>query len=389
MSEGLQRFKLTDLLKRSGEVADPAIDLEYKEITVRLWGKGVLERGLIGGASINGRRFVARTNQFIVSRIDARNGAMGIVPSSLDGAFVTNDFPLFEINSNHLLPEYLEWLCRTPNFVDLCARASEGTTNRVRLKEEEFLRLEILIPSIEVQQRIVTRINTVNHQLKEANALRSSIDIDIASLLSVRFKETLKDAKWIPLSSAAPLVRREVTIDPQALYSELGIRSFFKGAFIRRSVSGVEFTWQKLYEIRTADLIFSNIMAWEKAIALAEDVHNSCVGNHRMLTCEARAEYSLSPYLHYYFMTDEGFAKIYAASPGTAARNRTLTADSLMGITVPVPSLSLQKQFIELKVELEEMAATRTTQRLFVEALLPSMCSQFLPAASFSGGSNV
>jgi len=214
MSKAWQQHKLGDLLTRSGEAAQPAADAVYKEITIRLWGKGVLERGQISGAAVNGRRFIARKNQFIASRIDARNGAMGIVPESLDGALVTNDFPLFEVNQEHILPQYMGWLCRTPAFVDLCARASEGTTNRVRLKEDEFLRLEIQIPDTREQQKIVIRIDTVQQQLQAAEKLRSSIDRDIASLLAVRFQETLKQAALLPMREVAPLVRRNVQLEP-------------------------------------------------------------------------------------------------------------------------------------------------------------------------------
>lgn len=378
MSKAWQQHKLGDLLTRSGEAAQPVADAEYKEITIRLWGKGVLERGRISGAAVNGRRFIARKSQFIASRIDARNGAMGIVPETLDGALVTNDFPLFEVNQEHILPQYMGWLCRTPAFVDLCARASEGTTNRVRLKEDEFLRLEIQIPDTKEQQRIVTRIDTVQQQLHAADKLRSSIDRDIASLLAVRFQETLAQAKWLPMSKVAPLVRREVKIDPESNYSELGVRSFFKGAFIRRTVSGTEFTWQKLYQVNTDDLIFSNIMAWEKGIALAAYGHNKCVGNHRMLTCEAIPNLSLAAYLHYYFTTEEGFAKVYAASPGTAARNRTLTADALMALDVPIPPLVVQTQFVKLKQAFEQAAEIRTKQIVSVEAMLPALCNQVL-----------
>lgn len=378
MTQAWQRHKLGDLLTRSGEAAQPAADAEYKEITIRLWGKGVLERGRVSGASVNGRRFIARKDQFIASRIDARNGAMGVVPNDLDGALVTNDFPLFEVNRDHLLPQYMGWLCRTPAFVDLCARASEGTTNRVRLKEQEFLQLEIQIPNTLEQQRIITRIDTVKQQLHEADKLRSAIDRDIASLLAVRFQETLKQAKWLPMHEVAPLVRRDIVIYPETTYSELGVRSFFKGAFIRRTVPGTEFTWQKLYQVKVGDLVFSNIMAWERAIALAGVTHGSCVGNHRMLTCEAKPSIAHAAYLHYYFTTEEGFAKIYAASPGTAARNRTMTADSLMAIEVPVPTLAMQRQFVELKSVLEKSAVVHVGQQSAIEAVLPSLIQNLM-----------
>lgn len=376
MSKPWPRVKLQNVLKRSDETAQAAVDAEYKEITIRLWGKGVIERGRVSGASINGRRFIARKNQFIASRIDARNGAMGIVPSDLDGALVSNDFPLFDVSDDQLLPEYMGWLCRTPGFVDLCARASEGTTNRVRLKESEFLNLEIEIPDTDAQRRIVARIDAVQQQLQQANTLRSSIDHDIASLLAVRFQETLKHAEWFPMREVAPLVRREVTIHPEKMYSELGIRSFFKGAFARRTISGAEFTWQKLYEIKAGYLIFSNIMAWEKGIALAEPEHDGCVGNHRMLTCEAVADKALSAYLGYYFTTEAGFAKVYAASPGTAARNRTLTTDSLMAITVPVPNIQAQRNFVALKSELIRLFKTRQEETSLSEAVVPALISR-------------
>jgi len=165
------------------------------------------------------------------------------------------------------------------------------------------------------------------------------------------------------MSEVAPLVRREVSINPDITYKELGVRSFYKGAFVRRKISGSEFSWQKLYEIKKDDLIFSNIMAWEKAIALASEDHHLCVGNHRMLTCESLLDISRSSYLHYYFSTEEGFAKVYAASSGTAARNRTLTADSLMKILVPVPPLDAQKQFVELKAALEDLTSISTASK--------------------------
>jgi restriction endonuclease S subunit len=161
-------------------------------------------------------------------------------------------------------------------------------------------------------------------------------------------------------------------------YSDLGVRSFFKGAFARRTVPGEEFTWQKLFQVNSDDLIFSNIMAWEKGIALALPVHDGCVGNHRMLTCEARPEIALSTYLHHYFTTEDGFSKVYAASPGTAARNRTLTADSLMAIEVPTPPLSVQKRFVGLKSKITQTAEERAKQKKLIEALSSSMLSRFI-----------
>jgi type I restriction enzyme S subunit len=62
------------------------------------------------------------------------------VPIELDGAIVSNDFPSFEFRDlGRCDPAFMGWLVRSAPFVELCRAASEGTTNRVRIKEDRFL----------------------------------------------------------------------------------------------------------------------------------------------------------------------------------------------------------------------------------------------------------
>jgi type I restriction enzyme S subunit len=209
--------KLGDVLKRSTATIEPQAETEYQEITVRLWGKGVVERGRALGASLTGRRFVAHSDQFIVSRIAARHGAMGLVPNALNSALVTNDFPLFDLNTKLLDPLFIAWLCRTTDFIELCSRASEGTT-RVRLKEEQFLALEIPLPPLPEQRRIVARIEELAAQIQEARELRRKAVEGTEALVGVRayiiFDETMKNG-FMPLESVAVLERGKFSHRPR------------------------------------------------------------------------------------------------------------------------------------------------------------------------------
>ena len=94
--KGWTKVALGELLRRSDEAAllDPSAD--YHEVTIKLWGKGVVSRGKVRGSDVVSVRRVVRANQLILSKIDARNGAIGLVPPELDGAIVSNDFPSFE-----------------------------------------------------------------------------------------------------------------------------------------------------------------------------------------------------------------------------------------------------------------------------------------------------
>ncbi|MES8247495.1 hypothetical protein U6W34_12320, partial [Cutibacterium acnes] len=99
---------------------------------------------------------------------------------------------------------------------------------------------------------------------------------------------------------------------------------------------------------------------------------DGCVGNHRMLTCEVRPDVAVPGFLWFYFTTEEGFAKIYAASPGTAARNRTMTASALMAIEVPVPPLAAQQRFDRLQSDVAALKAKHAIIRQANAALIPA-----------------
>lgn len=190
MSKTRQFVSLRELLSKSEERITLNPEETYREITVRLWGKGVVLRREVIGAEIGaGNRFIARHQQFILSRIDARSGASGLVPDSLDQAVVTNDFPVFNLNTEKLLPGYLELFSKTADFIELCKAASEGTTNRIRLKEERFLGLTIPLPPLEEQRCIVARIEELAAKIEEARGLRRKVAEETENLLAAELKQ--------------------------------------------------------------------------------------------------------------------------------------------------------------------------------------------------------
>jgi type I restriction enzyme S subunit len=156
-------------LQNDWVTVDPSAD--YNLASVRLWGGGVVPRGTVPGTTLEGaRRRRVRAGQFLVARIDARHGAMGLVPQSLDGALVSNDFLPFEVDREVLEPRFLEWISRADWFVAACAQASEGTTNRVRLAADRFLRIKVRRPLADQQIAVVSVLDAAR---KDADAIRN------------------------------------------------------------------------------------------------------------------------------------------------------------------------------------------------------------------------
>jgi type I restriction enzyme S subunit len=166
-------------------------DIEsYKRITVRLNGLGVALRNEAQGSEIGTKtQFRVRSGQFILSKIDARNGAFGIVPLDCDDAIITGNFWTFDVNVNRLDANYFYFLTRTPLFVDFCIRASEGTTNRRYLQEDRFLSQQTALPPLAEQRRIVAKIDRLAAKIDEARALRRRTADEVQILQRVLYHE--------------------------------------------------------------------------------------------------------------------------------------------------------------------------------------------------------
>lgn len=365
---------LGDLLKRHNGVVALDPSAVYREITVRLWGKGVVLRRECTGAEIaSDRRTRVRAGQLVLSRIDARHGAIGLVPDSLDGAVVSSDFPVFDLNESKIVPRFLEWMTRTPEFVKLCQSASEGTTNRVRLKEDRFLQVTIPLPPLEEQRRIVARIEELATKIEEARGLRHLVLKGLRDALQAQYVRITRGAPSLPFGDVAPLVRRPVAVETSGVYPELGIRSFGKGPFHKPALTGAEVGSKRLFRIESGDLLFNIVFAWEGAVAVARSIDHGRVGSHRFLTCVPKTSVATSQFLRFHFLTEDGLRSLGEASPGGAGRNRTLGLQALSRIPVPVPPMDRQLSFDRLQHRAELVTGLYSQSDVELDALLSAI----------------
>lgn len=372
---------LGHILRRAKEPV--AIDPSgtYRQVTVRLFHRGVVLRGEKPGSAIRTtRQWLVRQGQVLLSRIDARNGAIGIVPPDLEGAVVTNDFWAFEVNPDFAISQFLDLYFGTAEFVEACNRASEGTTNRVRLQPDDFLRIEVPLPPLDEQRRIVSHIKELTGKLDEAHNLQLKADLEAQRLLHGAYSSITANVPVRRMSAVAPLVRRPVEINLEDEYPELGVRSFGKGTFQKAPIIGAALGTKKIFEIKAGDLLFNIVFAWEGAVAVAKREDGGRVGSHRFLTCVPREGVATAGYLCFHFLTEMGLDDLGRASPGGAGRNRTLGLEKLAAINVPVPSYEKQVWFEEVQAKVDALRKLQAETVGELDALTPSIL-----AKAFSG----
>lgn len=157
----------------------------YRQIGVRLWGEGAYERETIDGAQTKYPVFFrVEHGDIIVNKIWARNGSVAVVHKPLAGCFATGEFPLFAPRQDKLLPKWIHWLTKTPGFWAQCDKNSRGTSGKNRIKPSQFLEIEIPLPPLAEQRRIVARIEELAAQIHDAQSFHQQATEEASILLS-------------------------------------------------------------------------------------------------------------------------------------------------------------------------------------------------------------
>ena len=155
-------------------------------ITVRLHGNGVCKssaENLQLGATQYYRR---RAGQLIYGKQNFHNGAIGIVPISLDNGITSKDIPSFDIDEMKCNSVYLLAQLQSPQYYKPAEALTTGTGSK-RLKEETFLKMPIVLPNKREQDNIATLIISISANLDQAKKMLDLFSIQKQYLLRQMF----------------------------------------------------------------------------------------------------------------------------------------------------------------------------------------------------------
>ncbi|WP_237746421.1 restriction endonuclease subunit S [Limosilactobacillus mucosae] len=153
-----EQRKPKNYLRESRILGSTGVDA--KKLTVKLWGKGVVEKKESISGSSNTRYYIRHAGQLMYGKLDFLHAAFGIVPKELDKYESTADSPAFDIidgNPKFLLESFLR-----KEFYLRNGQRANGSRKAKRIHEKDFLEMPILVPYKSEQTKIGNLINSLD-----------------------------------------------------------------------------------------------------------------------------------------------------------------------------------------------------------------------------------
>lgn len=174
---------------------------DWQPITIKFSGD-VLPRDR--SEAFKGAMFAAYPGDVVFSKIDARNGAVGLIPATMPKVVLTPEYPVMVPDLERLRPQYLHYLLHAEHFRHALQRQASGTSGRKRVTPAAFLCLTVPLPTLDEQDALV---GTYEAALKEA-ALKEAESAQIAQASQRAFEEALGVAPPLPLPDRSVFVAR-------------------------------------------------------------------------------------------------------------------------------------------------------------------------------------
>jgi type I restriction enzyme S subunit len=184
---GWRQVPLGEVMEPASDVVAVDSDMSYMNVGIYSYGRGLFIKPNIEGARTSAKTLNRiHAGQFIYSRLFAFEGAYAYVDAPFDGAFVSNEFPAFDADPDHLNSTWLATYLRSRERWAELGGSSKGLgVRRQRIPVEALLAYEVWLPPMKEQQRIVDNLEV----LGQAKADRLSAGARLNSLVPAALNE--------------------------------------------------------------------------------------------------------------------------------------------------------------------------------------------------------
>ena len=169
-------WKIRRLIRRVRRPIVVRPDMEYQEIGIRSWGKGIFHKDPVRGALLGEKSvFRIEPGDFVLNIVFAWEGAVAVVSRHEKGMIASHRFPTFR-PLDYVDLDYLLMVLQSDQGRRLMEVNSPGAAGRNKtLRIGQFLEEELPLPNLEVQRATVAsfrkkegRLSTLAAKIRQA-----------------------------------------------------------------------------------------------------------------------------------------------------------------------------------------------------------------------------
>ena len=315
---------------------------------------------------------IVKKGQFTYIPDTSRRGdkiAIALLEDYEEG-LVSNVYTVFEvIDTEKLLPEYLMLWFSRPEFDRYARFKSHGSVREVMVWEE-MCKVELPVPDIEKQRKIVKAYKTITDRI----ALKQKINDNLVATLQIIYKKMFLESQntYItkPLadlcskigSGATPKGGKAAYFDKGiSLIRSMNVFDYFFSYPELAHISQIQANALANVEIQQADVLFNITgVSVTRCCVVPDDVLPARVNQHVMIIRPYKGK-NMSYYIMCTLCTSENKAKLLGIGQSGSTRE-AINKQELERFEIPVPSDEELERFGEIATKIYALIFSNTNE---------------------------
>ncbi len=169
----------------------------YPTFGIYSFAKGIFAKAHLSGDEVKAKTlYRVHNGQFIYARLNAFEGAFGIITERYDQHFVSNEYPTFNCEKEQILPEFITAYFSSSHIWQHFLSKSRGIgskagNRRIRVKPDVILEYQLMLPPIEWQHKIKGITEKQKHLKPIQTQTTTELDAMFTSILDKALKGEL------------------------------------------------------------------------------------------------------------------------------------------------------------------------------------------------------